>query len=87
MQVVELISTAISDFMEAEFIGERDNQGNPIPNADITMVDWEEKNFLAAGERIVVSVFTFQINNTTVYDNVNMTKLESTVLSCLYSVY
>lgn len=67
MQVVELISTAISDFMEAEFIGERDNQGNPIPNADITMVDWEEKNFLAAGERIVVSVFTFQRINLVLY--------------------
>lgn len=46
---MELISTAISDFMEAEFIGDRDNQGNPIPNETITMQDWNEKNFLAAG--------------------------------------
>ncbi|KAK3875320.1 hypothetical protein Pcinc_019802 [Petrolisthes cinctipes] len=54
-KVVELISTAISDFMEAEFIGERDNQGNPILNADITMNDWEEKNFLAAGSLMAKS--------------------------------
>lgn len=53
--VVELISTAISDFMEAEFIGERDNQGNPIPDATITMRDWEEKNFLAAGSLMAKS--------------------------------
>lgn len=50
LKVVELISTAISDFMEAEFIGERDNQGNPVPSETITMQDWNEKNFLAAGK-------------------------------------
>lgn len=53
LKVVELISTAISDFMEAEFIGERDNQGNPVPNETITMQDWEEKNFLAAGKLLM----------------------------------
>lgn len=53
--VVELISTAISDFMEAEFIGIRDNQGNPIPDASITVLDWEEKNFLAAGSLMAKS--------------------------------
>lgn len=36
--------------MEAEFIGERDNQGNPVPNETMTMQDWNEKNFLAAGK-------------------------------------
>lgn len=54
-KVVELISTAISDFMEAEFIGERDNQGNPVPNETITMQDWNEKNFLAAGSLMAKS--------------------------------
>ncbi|KAG0719977.1 Decaprenyl-diphosphate synthase subunit 2 [Chionoecetes opilio] len=54
-KVVELISTAISDFMEAEFIGERDNQGNPVPNESITMQDWNEKNFLAAGSLMAKS--------------------------------
>uniref|UniRef100_A0A0P4WB96 Decaprenyl-diphosphate synthase subunit 2 n=1 Tax=Scylla olivacea TaxID=85551 RepID=A0A0P4WB96_SCYOL len=54
-KVVELISTAISDFMEAEFIGDRDNQGNPIPNETITMQDWNEKNFLAAGSLMAKS--------------------------------
>ncbi|XP_045611092.1 all trans-polyprenyl-diphosphate synthase PDSS2 [Procambarus clarkii] len=53
--VVELISTAISDFMEAEFIGERDNQGNPVPDATINMHDWEEKNYLAAGSLMAKS--------------------------------
>ncbi|XP_069975786.1 all trans-polyprenyl-diphosphate synthase PDSS2 [Penaeus vannamei] len=54
-EVVELISTAISDFMEAEFVGDRDNQGNPVPSAAITMKDWEEKNFLAAGSLMAKS--------------------------------
>lgn len=54
-KVVELISTAISDFMQAEFIGTRDNQGNPLPDTDINIRDWEERNFLAAGSLLAKS--------------------------------
>lgn len=62
-KVVELISTAISDFMEAEFIGERDNQGNPVPNENITLQDWNEKNFLAAGKhQLIIFKFIFHLH-------------------------
>ncbi|KAK7040807.1 Decaprenyl-diphosphate synthase subunit 2, partial [Halocaridina rubra] len=54
-RVVELISTAISDFMQAEFIGFRDNQGNPLPDPDINIQDWEDRNFLAAGSLLAKS--------------------------------
>ncbi|CAL4169353.1 unnamed protein product, partial [Meganyctiphanes norvegica] len=53
--VVELVSTAISDFMEAEFIGEFDTQGNPMPTADFDINFWEEKNFKAAGSLMAKS--------------------------------
>lgn len=53
--VVELISTAISDFMEAEFIGDFDKQGNPVPNSDVDLQFWEEKNFKAAGSLMAKS--------------------------------
>ncbi|XP_076046748.1 all trans-polyprenyl-diphosphate synthase PDSS2-like [Oratosquilla oratoria] len=54
-QVVELIGTAISDFMEAEFMGDRDNQGNPVPLPSITIKEWEEKNYMAAGSLMAKS--------------------------------
>ncbi|XP_066989393.1 all trans-polyprenyl-diphosphate synthase PDSS2 isoform X1 [Macrobrachium rosenbergii] len=54
-EVVELISTAISDFMQAEFIGARDSHGNPIPDTDINIKDWEQRNFLSAGSLLAKS--------------------------------
>ncbi|XP_068225358.1 all trans-polyprenyl-diphosphate synthase PDSS2 [Palaemon carinicauda] len=54
-EVVELISTAISDFMQAEFLGARDSQGNPLPDTDINIKDWEERNFLSAGSLLAKS--------------------------------
>lgn len=34
-EVVELISSAVRDFSESEFIGERDEQNNPLPSKPI----------------------------------------------------
>lgn len=55
VKVMELISTAVRDFTEAEFIGVRDDQGNQIPDATMTMLEWEKKNFLAAGSLLAKS--------------------------------
>ncbi|KFM62441.1 Decaprenyl-diphosphate synthase subunit 2, partial [Stegodyphus mimosarum] len=54
-KVVDLISKAIADFMQAEFLGEHDKQGNPLPIKDMDMSTWEEKNFLSAGSLIANS--------------------------------
>jgi len=54
-KVVELISTSISDFMEAEFIGVQDTQSNPIPTRNMAMAEWAAKNFLAAGSLMAKS--------------------------------
>nr|XP_053626455.1 LOW QUALITY PROTEIN: all trans-polyprenyl-diphosphate synthase PDSS2-like [Cherax quadricarinatus] len=56
VKVMELISTAVRDFTEAEFIGVRDDQGNQIPDATMTMLEWEKKNFLAAGSLLAKSI-------------------------------
>ena len=55
LQVVELISTSISDFMEAEFIGVQDTQSNAIPTNNMTMEEWAARNFLAAGSLMAKS--------------------------------
>ncbi|MCL4120390.1 UNVERIFIED_CONTAM: hypothetical protein GTU68_048733 [Idotea baltica] len=54
-QVVEMVSSAISDFMEAEFIGLHDLHDNALPNANFGIKDWENKNFLAAGSLLAKS--------------------------------
>lgn len=53
--MVELISTSISDFMEAEFIGVQDTQSNAIPTNNMTMEEWAARNFLAAGSLMAKS--------------------------------
>jgi len=52
-QVVEVISAAIGDMMQAEFTALRDSHGNAVlpPNA-VTMSDWEQQTFLASGSLI-----------------------------------
>ncbi|XP_043213967.1 all trans-polyprenyl-diphosphate synthase PDSS2-like [Amphibalanus amphitrite] len=54
-KVVELISTSISDFMEAEFIGVQDTQSNAIPTKNMTMEEWAARNYLAAGSLMAKS--------------------------------
>ena len=54
-QVVELISTSISDFMEAEFIGVQDTQSNAIPTQNMAMEEWAARNYLAAGSLMAKS--------------------------------
>lgn len=46
---MELVSNAISDLTEAEFIGKHDALDNALPSSDITIKDWERKRFLSAG--------------------------------------
>ncbi|XP_013776731.1 decaprenyl-diphosphate synthase subunit 2-like [Limulus polyphemus] len=46
---VDLISTAIGDFMQAEFVGEHDSEGNALPTASMGVADWEQRSFLWAG--------------------------------------
>lgn len=55
LQVVDLISQAIGDFMQAEFLGEHDKQGNPVPVKGMSLASWEEKNCLAAGSLLANS--------------------------------
>jgi len=54
-QVVDLISKAIGDFMQAEFLGEHDKQGNPLPVNGMSISTWEEKNYLSSGSLIANS--------------------------------
>jgi len=52
-QVVEVISTAIGDMMQAEFTSLRDCHGSAILPADgVTIADWEQQTFLASGTLI-----------------------------------
>ncbi|XP_064473713.1 all trans-polyprenyl-diphosphate synthase PDSS2-like [Ornithodoros turicata] len=48
-KVVDLVATAIGDFMQSEFIGDHDQQGHPIPYPGMTIQNWEEKNYLSTG--------------------------------------
>lgn len=48
-KVVDLVATAIGDFMQSEFVGDHDLQGNPIPSKGINIRHWEEKNYLSTG--------------------------------------
>lgn len=48
-KVVDLVATAIGDFMQSEFIGDHDQQGHPIPYPGMTIHNWEEKNYLSTG--------------------------------------
>lgn len=50
LQVVELISKAIGDQMEAEFTGLRDRDGHAImPPEGATVDDWKTQTFYATG--------------------------------------
>lgn len=54
-QVVELMSSALRDLTEAEFIGRRDSQNNPIPSVppedrtDYAVKEWTFRNVKSAG--------------------------------------
>lgn len=48
-KVVDLISKSIADFMQAEFLGHHDKQGNPLPTEGMGIAEWEERNFLWVG--------------------------------------
>ena len=49
-KVVELISGAIGNLMEAEFTKLRDKDGfSVIPPEGVTIEDWENQTFLASG--------------------------------------
>lgn len=54
-KVVDLISKAIGDFMQAEFLGEHDKQGNSLPTNEMSLTTWEEKHFLSSGSLIANS--------------------------------
>ena len=54
--VVELISSAIGDLVEAEFLGTRDEFGNPmLPSSNITMNDWKRHTYLTSASLIAKS--------------------------------
>ncbi|XP_001605067.2 decaprenyl-diphosphate synthase subunit 2 [Nasonia vitripennis] len=54
-ELVELMSSAIRDLAEAEFIGRRDSQNNPLPSVppadrtDYAVNEWTLRNVLSAG--------------------------------------
>lgn len=48
-KVVDLVATAIGDFMQSEFLGDHDQHGNPIPTLGMTIGHWEEKHYLSTG--------------------------------------
>ncbi|GFY71440.1 decaprenyl-diphosphate synthase subunit 2 [Trichonephila inaurata madagascariensis] len=54
-KVVDHISKAIADFTQAEFLGEYDKQGNPLPIKGMNLKTWEEKNMLSAGSLLANS--------------------------------
>ncbi|XP_071039222.1 all trans-polyprenyl-diphosphate synthase PDSS2 isoform X2 [Parasteatoda tepidariorum] len=54
-KVVDHVSKSIADFMQAEFLGEHDKQGNPLPVKEMTLATWEEKNCLAMGSLVANS--------------------------------
>ncbi|KAI4494418.1 hypothetical protein M0802_008910 [Mischocyttarus mexicanus] len=53
--LVELMSIAVKDLVEAEFVGRRDNQNNPLPcipppnRKDYAVTEWTLRNVLSAG--------------------------------------
>ncbi|KAK9305428.1 hypothetical protein QLX08_003554 [Tetragonisca angustula] len=53
--IVELMSSAVRDLAEAEFVGRRDNQNNPLPSVppedrkDYAVKEWTLRNVLSAG--------------------------------------
>ena len=53
--IVELMSSAVRDLAEAEFVGRRDGQNNPLPSvppedrADYAANEWTLRNVLSAG--------------------------------------
>ncbi|XP_076752642.1 decaprenyl diphosphate synthase subunit 2 [Xylocopa sonorina] len=53
--IVELMSSAVRDLAEAEFVGRRDNQNNPLPSippedrTDYAVKEWTLRNVLSAG--------------------------------------
>ncbi|XP_076168833.1 decaprenyl diphosphate synthase subunit 2 [Ptiloglossa arizonensis] len=53
--IVELMSSAVRDLAEAEFIGRRDSQNNPLPSVppvdciDYAVKEWTLRNVLSAG--------------------------------------
>ncbi|XP_076661853.1 decaprenyl diphosphate synthase subunit 2 [Halictus rubicundus] len=54
-EIVELMSSAVRDLAEAEFIGRRDSQNNPLPSlppedrTDYAVEEWTLRNVLSAG--------------------------------------
>ncbi|CAH0749442.1 unnamed protein product [Diatraea saccharalis] len=40
-ELVELMSSAVRDLAEAEFLGERDEQNNPLPSRPVPEANWE----------------------------------------------
>lgn len=48
--LVELMSSAVRDLSEAEFVGRRDKQNNPLPSPHCDAIeDWTQRNVLSAG--------------------------------------
>ncbi|RZF37704.1 hypothetical protein LSTR_LSTR003115 [Laodelphax striatellus] len=49
--LVELMSSAVRDLAEGEFLGRRDKQNNPLPDASgaCALDDWTTRNVLSAG--------------------------------------
>ncbi|KAF4519388.1 hypothetical protein B566_EDAN008696 [Ephemera danica] len=48
-ELVELMSSAVRDLAEAEFIGERDKQNQPLPSRGLNEQDWLVRSVLSAG--------------------------------------
>lgn len=52
LQLVELMSSAVRDLTEGEFLGRRDKQNNPLPSPPphtAALADWTQRNVLSAG--------------------------------------
>ncbi|XP_067674161.1 all trans-polyprenyl-diphosphate synthase PDSS2-like isoform X2 [Haliotis asinina] len=54
-KVVETMSSAIGDLMEAEFTGLRDGKGNPALPSSVTFSDWLKQTFLSSGSLLAKS--------------------------------
>ncbi|XP_018028035.1 all trans-polyprenyl-diphosphate synthase PDSS2 [Hyalella azteca] len=54
-QVVELVSSAISDFTTSEFLGERDDLGRPVLHPAADLAFWRTKTSLAVGSLLAKS--------------------------------
>ena len=55
LQVVEMISKAIADTMEAEFTSLRDTNGNSVLPENATFSDWERQTYLQSGSLLAKS--------------------------------